>query len=144
MALLLVLLIEFAAIAALHEEVRSVALLLGPALGRWAVVPMALAFRPARPAGLGHAIHEGLWPVAVPLATIIGVVASVALFGPGGLILVLLAAAAAIGVGALAARMLDGVTGDIYGAGIEVSTVVVWLAISAAFGQEWLSATILT
>ena len=66
------------------------------------------------------------------------------LFGPGGLVLVLLAAAAAIGVGALAARMLDGVTGDIYGAGIEVSTVVVWLAISAAFGQEWLSATILT
>jgi adenosylcobinamide-GDP ribazoletransferase len=144
MALLLVLLIEFAAIASLHEEVRSAALLLGPALGRWAVVPMALTFRPARPAGLGHAIHEGLWPVAVPLATAVGGVAAVALFGAGGLVLVLLAAAAAIVVGALAARMLDGVTGDIYGAGIEVSTVVVWLAIAAAFEQDWLTATILT
>lgn len=144
MALLLVLLIEFSAIAALHEEARSAALLLGPALGRWAVVPMALAFRPARPAGLGHAIHQGLWPVAVPLSTVIAALAALALFGPGGLVLVLLAAVAAIAVGALAARMLDGVTGDIYGAGIEVSTVVVWLAVAAAFEQEWLTATILT
>ena len=40
--------------------------------------------------------------------------------------------------------MLDGVTGDIYGAGIEVSTVVVWLAVAAAFEQDWLTATILT
>lgn len=144
MALLLVLLIEFAAIASLPEEVRGAALVLGPALGRWAVVPMALAFRPARPAGLGHAIHEGLWPIAVPLATLVGGVAAVALFGPGGLVLVALAAGAAIVVGSLATRMLDGVTGDIHGAGIEISTVVVWLAIGAAFEQDWLTATILT
>ena len=48
---------------------RSPALLLAPALARWSVVPVAVLFRPARPRGLGHALQQGVWPLAAPLAT---------------------------------------------------------------------------
>ncbi len=58
--------------------------------------------------------------------------------------LVLAAGVGALAIGALAARILDGVTGDVYGAGIEVATVVTWLGVAAAANHDWLSATILT
>ena len=69
MALLLVLLAEWAAIAALPDSVRVPSLLLAPLLARWTVVPVGILFRSARPRGLGHAMQQGLWPVAAPLAT---------------------------------------------------------------------------
>ena len=38
--------------------------------------------------------------------------------------------------------MLEGVTGDVYGAGIEVAQVVVWFAIIAAVERGWAAALI--
>jgi adenosylcobinamide-GDP ribazoletransferase len=138
MALVLVLLVEWAAIVSLAEPVRSGALLLAPALARWTVVPVGLLFSPARPRGLGHTIHGALWPVAAPLATATGLAAALVLFGLPGLVLVLAAALAAVAIAAAAARLLEGVTGDVFGAGIEVSQVVVWLALAAAATHGWI------
>ncbi len=47
------------------------------------------------------------------------------------------ATVAAVLIAALAARMLDGVTGDVFGAAIEVSQVVVWLSLVAAGMHGW-------
>ena len=41
-----------------------------------------------------------------------------------------------------AARLLDGVTGDVYGAGIEVAQVVVWFAIIASVERGWATALV--
>ena len=137
MALVLVLLAQWAAISSLPEEGRAAALIVAPVLARWTVVPVGMLFQPARPRGLGHAIHSGLWPVAAPLATVIGLVAAVVLFGVAGLVLIALAGVGALVVAGAASRMLHGVTGDVFGAGIEVAQVVVWFAIIAAVQQGW-------
>jgi adenosylcobinamide-GDP ribazoletransferase len=138
MALVLVLLIEWTALASLAEPVRPAALLLAPALARWSVVPVVVFFRPARPRGLGHALHEGAWPLAVPIATFIAGTGALLLFGLGGVALVVIAAAAGFIVAWSASRLLAGVTGDTYGAAIEVAFAAVVLSIVAASGQGWL------
>lgn len=143
MALVLVLLAEWSAIAALPAPERAAGLLLAPALARWSVVPVGLLFRPARPRGLGHALKQGMWPVAAPLATVIALGAALALFGPPGLVLALAAAVSAIVLAGAAARLLAGVTGDVFGAGIEVAQVVVWMALIAAARHDWIEPTFL-
>ena len=139
MALVLVLLAEWAALSSLPEPVRAPALLVAPVLARWTVVPVGIIFAPARPRGLGHAMQQGLWPAAAPLATVIGAVAAVAMFGAPGLVLVLIAGVAAVILAGSAARMLDGVTGDVFGAAIEVSQVVVWMSLIAAANKGWIA-----
>ena len=139
MALVLVLLAEWAALSSLPDPVRAPALLLAPVLARWTVVPVGIIFAPARPRGLGHAMQQGLWPAAAPLATVIAVVVAVAMFGAPGLVLVLIAAVAAVILAGSAARMLEGVTGDVFGAGIEVAQVVVWMSLIAAANRGWIA-----
>ncbi|MGE3856424.1 MAG: adenosylcobinamide-GDP ribazoletransferase [Dehalococcoidia bacterium] len=139
MALVLVLLAEWAALSSLPEPVRASALLIAPVLARWTVVPVGVIFPPARPRGLGHAMQQGLWPAAAPLATLIGAAAAVALFGLPGLVLVLIAGVAAVILAGSAARMLEGVTGDVFGAGIEVAQVVVWMSLVAATNKGWIA-----
>ncbi len=137
MALLLVLMAEWAAIVSLDDPVRGPALVVAPALGRWAVVPVGLLFKPARPRGLGHAMQTAMLPVAAPLATLIGAGAAIALFGVAGIVLIAAATVAALLIASLAARMLEGVTGDVFGAAIEVAQVVVWLSLVAAGMHGW-------
>ena len=141
MALVLVLLAEWAALAALPGGERVAALLIAPTLARWTVVPVGVLFLPARPRGLGHALAQGMWPLAAPLATAICVIAAFALFGAPGLVLVLIAGIAAMLLAGAAARLLDGVTGDVFGACIEVSQVVVWMALVAAGTHGWIVPT---
>ena len=137
MALVLVLLAQWSALASIPEDARIAALVLAPVLARWTVVPVGLLFRPARPRGLGHAIHAGLWPVAAPLATAIAGAVAAVTFGIPGLVLIGLAAFSAILLAGAASRMLDGVTGDVFGAAIEVAQVVVWFAVIASINRGW-------
>lgn len=137
MALVLVLLAQWSALSSLPEDARIAALLVAPVIARWTVVPVGLLFPPARPRGLGHAIHAGLWPLAAPLATGIALAVAIVTFGVAGIVLVALGALAAVLLAGAAARMLEGVNGDVFGAGIEVAQVVVWFAVIASVGQGW-------
>jgi adenosylcobinamide-GDP ribazoletransferase len=138
MALAIVLLAQWNALTVLGPPAREPALLLAPALARWAVVPVGLLFRPARPRGLGYTIYSGMWPVAAPLATAIATVAALVLFGLAGLVLLAVAGIAAIGVAWAASRLLDGVTGDVFGAAVEVAQVAAWYAVLAAAMRGWI------
>ena len=144
MALALVLLVQWSALVSLAEPVRSAGIVLAPALARWSVAPIAVLFPPARPTGMGHALQQGVWPAAVPVATLTAVAASVALFGVAGLLLPLAAGGAAMIVAGAAARMLRGITGDTFGAAIEISQAATWLFLVAAGQHGWLDPTFLT
>lgn len=120
------------------------ALILAPALARWTVAPVAVLFRPARPRGLGATLRLGMWPFAAPLAALIAFGASFILFGAAGLALPVVAAAAAIILAAAASRMIGGVTGDTYGAAIEIAQAATLVAIIAASRQGWLEPTLIT
>ncbi len=141
MALVLLLIAQWSALAALEGAARPAALLLAPALARWAVVPAAVAYRPARPSGLGHAVATALWPFAAPFATATAAATAIVLFGAAGLALLALAAGAALITAAASARMFGGITGDTYGAAVELAQTVVWLAIVAGAARGWLVPT---
>lgn len=142
-ALALVLLVQWSALVSLGPPLRDAGLLLLPALSRGAVIPLALAFSPARPRGIGHALQQGVWPEAAAVATVTAFGASVLLFGPGGLLLPPIAGAAAWLVGWAASRVLGGITGDTFGAGIEFAQAAVLLALVAAAQHDWLEPTFL-
>lgn len=143
LALVIVLLVGWSALVSLEDPVRSGAIVLGPAIGRWAVIPIAVLFSPARPGGLGQTIHHGLWPIIAPFGAATIVIASAMLFGVAGLGVMVVATAAALLVAAAAARLLRGVTGDVFGAAIEVAQVVAWLSIIAADQRGWLEPALL-
>lgn len=144
MALVIVLLVQWAALASLVSPVREAGLLLAPALARWSVVPVVLLFTPARPRGLGHALHATALPFAAPVATAIAIAACVALFGAPGLVLMAVAAAGGVVIAGASARMLAGVTGDTYGAAIEIAQAAVLLALIAANQHGWIDPTFLS
>ena len=131
------LLVKFAALAALPEATRARVLLLFPCLARTAILLVMEWFPYLRRAGLGTPLlqHRGrfsLW-CGLPVA----VAAAVILTGLPGLALAMLAGAVAWAAGAWATRLLGGVTGDIYGAvneTVEAGVLVLAVIILTASG----------
>lgn len=129
-ALVLVLIAKVLALAQVLERRDLVSVVAFPALARWAVAPV-IAFIPyARPDGLGRAFSSAARPRDVLAATGLMALAAVAL----GLRPLLLPATAALGV-VIALTLwlrgrLGGLTGDVYGAAIELAEVAVLVASS--------------
>jgi len=129
-ALVLVLLAKVFAIAELLARRDLIGLLAFPAIARWAVTP-AIVFHPyARPEGTGRAFHGAARPREVAGATALLAVALGAL-GPR----LFVPAAGALAAASLLAlwlrRRLGGLTGDGYGAVIELAEVVTLSLVSA-------------
>jgi len=130
-AVVLVLLVKFAALSALLWESAWEALIVAPLLGRAALVALLLTTPYVRPNGIGaeHAAH-------LPRAVAAGVLVITAVVAVAGLQwdgLWLLAAAATViyGLRFLMLRRLGGTTGDTLGASCEIveATVLVTLAL---------------
>src|SRR6185295_9377106 len=82
-----------------------------PVLARWAVTPLVVFFRYARPEGLGRAFNGHARPVH-------GAAAGAPLLAPA-----VATSAVALGLGAWVGRRLGGLTGDVYGAAVELGEV---------------------
>ncbi|HEY4685054.1 MAG TPA: adenosylcobinamide-GDP ribazoletransferase [Dehalococcoidia bacterium] len=135
-AVVIVLALKATTIASLSAT-RPEALLLAPALGRWAIVCAIAAFPYARAEGLGKPFHASALPWAGSIATATAVAATVALLGSKGLVLVAIGGGLALGLGYLISGRLGGLTGDTYGAINEAGEVLVLLAILALETRGW-------
>ncbi len=102
------------------------ALILAPALGRWMIL-LGGRQPQARPGGLGADFALGLQTRHFFLAALVPLVAAAA-GGLRGGIAVLLAHLTTWGIFTLARKRLNGVTGDVYGAAVELSELAVLLA----------------
>lgn len=120
-SLVCVMLIKVIAVSELPPLGRVSALLLFPCLSRWAMLLAMERYPYVRRRGLGTAFlrARGKWQLALGLAS--ALLASIALAGIYGIALLAAASALAWGIGAWAARLLGGVTGDIYGAVNEIT-----------------------
>ena len=144
LALIAVLSLKWSAVLSLPVGVRAEALLLAPCLGRATVVVGTTAFPYARRAGLGLAVNQAARGSTLVVAGAIALGAAGALLGWGGLVIAtIVVTATALAVGAWATRRLGGLTGDVYGALVEVTEVMTLLLVAAGGGRGWLHALLL-
>ena len=121
------LLLKYVSLGGLPESSRVATLVLMPTLGRWAVVCCIYAFPYARPEGLGKAFKEQAdWP-KVAAATMFALTTSVVLLRLGGVVLILGLVLIILALATFLHRRLGGLTGDNYGAIIEIGEVVALL-----------------
>ncbi len=123
--LVLVLLLKFAALAALLEAADFAALLLAPVLGRVAILVLMLTTQYVRPQGLAEQLLQQLPVAAAGWLVAVCVLLALVLLGlptllAGGLLLLWLRHAAV--------SRLGGVTGDVYGAAVELTETAVLIA----------------
>lgn len=134
-------LLKFVALISLPDELRAAALLTMPALSRWTAACAILAFPSAKKTGLGHMYREraSSWVMLSGTAIALAIAAGfwsyigVALVGGIGIVALL--------VGMALSRRLGGLTGDTYGAIIEISEVCLLIGvviIGKAGGSSWL------
>ncbi|HVZ72223.1 MAG TPA: adenosylcobinamide-GDP ribazoletransferase [Polyangia bacterium] len=122
-ALCLLLIAKVFAVARAVELHDLLALLLFPALARWAVTPAIVLHPYAREEGLGRAFHGEARLPQVLTATALAAIA-VGLLGLRFLIPAAGALAAAMALAWWLRWRLGGLTGDVYGAAIEVAELV--------------------
>jgi len=142
-ALIAVLSLKWSAVLSLPGGVRAEALLLTPCLGRATVVVGTIAFPYARPSGLGLPLHQAARGSTLAVAGAIALGAAGALLGWGGLVIAIVVTATSLAIGAWAARRLGGLTGDVYGALVEITEVMTLLLVAAGGGRGWLHALLL-
>jgi len=115
-------------------------LLAAPVLARWAVVPLIVLFRYARAEGLGSAfqVHARKAHLAVTTLLALGTAIGIAVAAPSSgdtATAIGIAAASALGVALALAALLDrrlgGLTGDVYGAAIELTELAVLVSATA-------------
>jgi adenosylcobinamide-GDP ribazoletransferase len=121
-ALVLVLAAKVAAVAAALEGRDLVAVLVFPVVGRWAVVPLIVLYRPARAEGMAFALRPVVGTRELILATATLVVVALAL-GPAMLVGAGVALGLTLLLGLWLQARLGGLTGDVYGAAIELAEV---------------------
>ncbi len=118
---------------------KVLALLLFPALSRWAMVVCLGAFPYVRQQGLGSPFHQGNAKVATVAAALMALAASLVLGGFGGLGLFAGVTLLALAAGWIMTRAFGGLTGDSYGAVNEISEVSVLAGAVALAHQGWLT-----
>ncbi len=119
--------LKVAAIMSLPQGDRIWILILFPCLSRWAATLAMEVFPYARDSGIGTPFFGSgrRWHIA--MALIISSLAAFFLAGPIGLGLLAVASATAWSLGKWSSKQLGGLTGDVYGAIIEVTEVAVLL-----------------
>ena len=119
-------LLLFAKIAGLAQAVERrdlVSLLAFPTIARWLVTVLIVALPYARPEGVGRAFSGEAGRPQVAIATGIAAV-TIAVLGPSLILPALGTAAVVFGFAFWIHRRLGGLTGDVYGAAIELGEVV--------------------
>jgi adenosylcobinamide-GDP ribazoletransferase len=131
MGLVLVLLLEIAALSGIDPRARAGALVLAPVVSR-AMPPIVGRVFPSAAAGHGASFRAALGRAAPGTATVVALLVAVAAMGARGVVALGLAAAVALAFAAFMTRRLGGVTGDVHGAVVELSEVVVLLTVAVA------------
>ena len=118
------LLLQFAALVAVPEDLRIPALILMPVLSRWTMVYAIFAFPYAKKVGVGQTFKQqaSWWRMA--LATLMALIIALAVAGLSGLTLMAVLWLIVFGVAAYLRLRLDGLNGDTYGAINEMAEVL--------------------
>lgn len=116
--------------AALTQMAGLSNLAIMPALSRWAIIPAILLFPSAKNHGMGHAVREGSGWGGFVIATLVSILLLILLYGViKGLILIAALFLLICCICILLTRLFGGLTGDNYGALIEIGEVLTLILI---------------
>lgn len=130
--LILVLLVDVAAVAEMAEDRRWRALVVAPTVARATPLVLARLFPPARRDGQGASFQASVGRAPTALAVALASLVAVVLLGWTGVLATVAGLLAAVLLGWLLASRLGGVTGDVLGAAVEIAELTVLLA-----GAAW-------
>ena len=129
-AVFLVLMLKYLALAALPEYLKNQSLLLMPVMGRWSQVSVAYFSDYAGiKKGLGFPVTRHVTPLIFIFTTSISVLVAAYLFHYRGFIIAVLVVSFCLLYSRFFKRALGGVTGDVLGAANEITEVAVLLMI---------------
>lgn len=122
-ALVFVIGIKVIAIAALLGRAGALGFVVAaPALSRWTIAALAAALPYARTeGGLGQAVTHERDTAGLIVATLVAALIAIGTLGADALIAWAFAALAAFWIGRAARRRIGGVTGDVFGASVELA-----------------------
>ena len=128
-ALILVVALKVAALAALLDRnAARPSLVAAPALARWTVALLGAWMPYARPAGgLGEAATRQTRG-SVLVATALAMLVTIAALGIDGFVAATVAPLTVAWIGRMARRRIGGVTGDVFGAAVELTETAVLLS----------------
>src|SRR5262245_4273270 len=129
LGLILVLLLEIAAVTEMPSSLRTRALLVVPAVARPPL--LARPVRAARHDGQGAAFGAGVGALATPIALSIALVAAIAALRVLGLAVFVVSVSGALFATWFFAARVSGITGDMLGAAIEIAELAGLLTVSA-------------
>ncbi len=134
-------LLKYISLITMPAGLRAVALLLMPALSRWSVAYAITAFPTAKKEGLGQMFKARTGWLNLGMATVIAVASAITFLGYVGVALVVVIGAITFLLARILSLRLGGLTGDTYGAIIELSEVaslILIIIIGELGGTSWL------
>jgi len=131
LGLILLLLLEIAALTEMPPSVRVAALLGVPTIARATPPLLARVFSPAKQEGQGAAFGAGVGTLAVPIALSIALVVAIVALRTLGLVVLVVSVVSALGLARFFAARVSGITGDVLGAAIEIAELTGLLTVSA-------------
>jgi adenosylcobinamide-GDP ribazoletransferase len=134
--LILFLMLEIVAVAELNPAVRWRVLLAAPAIARAAPPLLARLFPPARVDGQGAVFATGVGRAGAGLAAALAVMVALAALGVMGVAATVVGWAAAVGAARFVTARIGGLTGDVFGAVVEVVELAVLLVVVAWAGAR--------
>lgn len=134
LAVVYCLLLKLAFLSELPTPARGRGLILAVALGRWAMISVAMLFPSARSEGMGWAFKAHLRGRDFALATLVSLGLAALLFPFWGLAVCGALWLATMALGRAMTRALGGMTGDTYGATCEIGEVLALGVLSLVAG----------
>ena len=129
-AVVLLLLLKFNALAALPTPNRLPALITAPVLARWAMTWVMARYPLARTGGMGVLFRAGLGWRQVVIASGVALLVALALLNWLGLVMLVATWLVAMLIAGLAMARIGGLTGDVYGAICEIVEVVLLVMVA--------------
>jgi adenosylcobinamide-GDP ribazoletransferase len=131
LGLILLLLLEIAAVSELPPGMRAGALVVVPVVARATPPLLARLFSPAKQEGLGAAFGAGVGALAAPSALAIALVVAIVTLRGLGVVVVAVSVVGALVLTRFFVARVSGITGDVLGAAIEIAELVGLLTVSA-------------
>lgn len=124
--LIMLLMTKYLAIQSLPIDSKYLILTVMPAFGRWSVLPMGFLFKYARTeGGTGKAFAEHIKLKEFIIGTVLSLIIVISLLGVKGFLMITVVFIVTLLIGRYSEGKINGITGDVFGATIEINELII-------------------